>query len=126
MYVIACSIRTQDACVSRRGRFRAFHERYYHPSNARFWFYGDDPPEERLALLGAFLNEFEARPVDSAITPQPLFSARLCHAAMELVLLCPCAPIPADAVSSPWCTSTAGCHMHAALCQTWTRGRVFS
>ena len=55
-------------------RFKAFHERYYHPSNGRFWFYGDDPAEERLRLLGAFLDNFEARPVDSTVKPQPLFS----------------------------------------------------
>jgi hypothetical protein len=28
-----------------------FHRRYYHPSNARFWFYGDDDPVERLRIL---------------------------------------------------------------------------
>lgn len=54
--------------------FKAFYESYYHPSNARFWFHGDDPPEERLRLLSAYLNEFEARPVDSAVAPQKLFS----------------------------------------------------
>ncbi len=51
-----------------------FHARYYHPSNARFWFYGDDAPEERLRLLAAYLDEFEARPVDSTVHTQPLFS----------------------------------------------------
>jgi presequence protease len=40
-----------------------FHARYYHPSNARIWFYGDDPPEERLRVLSTFLDEFEAREV---------------------------------------------------------------
>jgi hypothetical protein len=60
----------------RRCRFKAFHERYYHPSNARFWFYGDDDPAERLRLLAAYLDEFEAQPVDSAVTAQPLFQAR--------------------------------------------------
>ncbi|CAL5227379.1 g10329 [Coccomyxa viridis] len=54
--------------------FKAFHERYYHPSNGRFWFYGDDPPQERLRLLADFLDNFEARPVDSTVKPQPLFS----------------------------------------------------
>ncbi len=55
-------------------RFKAFHERYYHPSNGRFWFYGDDPPQQRLRLLADFLDNFEARPVDSTVKPQPLFS----------------------------------------------------
>ena len=49
-----------------------FHGRYYHPSNARFWFYGDDPADERLSLLSKYLDEFEARPVDSTVHPQPL------------------------------------------------------
>ena len=25
--------------------------RFYHPSNAKFWFYGDDPADDRLELL---------------------------------------------------------------------------
>ena len=49
-----------------------FHGRYYHPSNARFWFYGDDPADERLHLLSKYLDEFEARPVDSTVHAQPL------------------------------------------------------
>ena len=48
--------------------------RYYHPSNARFWFYGDDDPEERLRILDGYLSEFEAREVDSTVGAQPLFS----------------------------------------------------
>eukprot|EP00927_Polykrikos_kofoidii_P071359 TRINITY_DN67626_c0_g1_i1.p1 TRINITY_DN67626_c0_g1~~TRINITY_DN67626_c0_g1_i1.p1 ORF type:complete len:1109 (+),score=206.75 TRINITY_DN67626_c0_g1_i1:89-3415(+) len=50
-----------------------YHAKYYHPSNAKFWFYGDDPAEERLALLDRFLSEFERIDVDSQIVPQPLF-----------------------------------------------------
>ena len=42
-------------------QFRDFHARYYHPSNSRLWFYGDDDPEKRLAILDAYLSEFEAR-----------------------------------------------------------------
>lgn len=57
--------------------FKLFHGRYYHPSNARFWFYGDDPPEERLRILDNYLSEFEAREVDSTVGVQPLFSVRL-------------------------------------------------
>lgn len=55
-------------------QFKGFYEAYYHPSNARFWFYGDDPSEERLRRLDEYLSEFEARPVDSAVAPQPLFN----------------------------------------------------
>ena len=54
--------------------FSTFHADYYHPSNSRFWFYGDDEPEERLRVLGAFLDEFSARPVDSSVGLQALFT----------------------------------------------------
>lgn len=55
--------------------FKDFHARYYHPSNARIWVYGDDPLEERLKRLGQYLNEFDMRSTeDSKIGVQPLFS----------------------------------------------------
>jgi presequence protease len=53
--------------------FKAFHENYYHPSNAYIWFYGDDPEEERLRLLDAWLNDFDKREVDSQVQLQPRF-----------------------------------------------------
>jgi Zn-dependent M16 (insulinase) family peptidase len=49
----------------------AFHRRYYHPSNSRIYFYGDDKPEERLRLMAACLDEYDHQPVDSAIPLQP-------------------------------------------------------
>ncbi|HEU5090021.1 MAG TPA: insulinase family protein, partial [Roseiflexaceae bacterium] len=52
-------------------QFKSFHERFYHPSNARIFFYGDDPPAERLRLLDAVLSEFAARQPDSAIPLAP-------------------------------------------------------
>ena len=55
--------------------FKAFHERNYHPSAARLFFYGDDDPEERLRLLDARLREFDPIKVDGAITLQPRFNA---------------------------------------------------
>lgn len=54
--------------------FKDFHSKYYHPSNAKFWFYGDDPAEARLELLDKFLSEFEKIEVSSDIKPQPLFA----------------------------------------------------
>lgn len=54
--------------------FRSFHGRYYHPSNARFWFYGDDDPIERLRILDGYLSEFDSKAVDSTVHPQPLFT----------------------------------------------------
>ncbi|GFR50856.1 hypothetical protein Agub_g13138 [Astrephomene gubernaculifera] len=53
-------------------QFQEFHAKYYHPSNARFWFYGDDEPVKRLQLLSSYLDEFEARPVDSGVDTQKL------------------------------------------------------
>jgi len=35
--------------------FLTFHRTYYHPSNARVTFCGDDPPEERLRIVDAYL-----------------------------------------------------------------------
>lgn len=49
-----------------------YHGRYYHPSNACFWFYGDDLADERLRLLGDYLDKFEARPMACIVPPQPL------------------------------------------------------
>ncbi len=51
-------------------QFHAFHERYYHPSNARIFFYGNDDPEERLNRLEAVLKDFEPLSVDSNVDLQ--------------------------------------------------------
>ncbi|MDY3810418.1 insulinase family protein [Desulfovibrio porci] len=51
--------------------FHDFHSRYYHPSNARFFFWGDDPEDERLRLLDIALQGYAARPADSAVPLQP-------------------------------------------------------
>jgi len=62
--------------------FRDFHASYYHPSNARFFFWGDDPEEARLALLEKVLAPYEAIRVDSAVPLQPrLAQPRLVQAA---------------------------------------------
>lgn len=47
-------------------QFKGFHDRFYHPSNARIWFYGDDPEEKRLAKADEFLREFEPRDVSDS------------------------------------------------------------
>jgi Zn-dependent M16 (insulinase) family peptidase len=56
-------------------QFRAFHERHYHPSNAKLFFYGDDDPDERLRLLDACLGEFNRITVDAQVPLQPRFTA---------------------------------------------------
>ena len=55
-------------------QFQAFHAAYYHPANARIFFYGDDDPQERLRLLAAYLDAFEARPAIANIPFQPRFA----------------------------------------------------
>ncbi|XP_022746449.1 presequence protease 2, chloroplastic/mitochondrial-like [Durio zibethinus] len=56
--------------------FKEFHRKYYHPSNARIWFYGDDDPYERLRILCEYLDMFDAStaPDESKVEPQKLFS----------------------------------------------------
>lgn len=56
-------------------RFKAFHQTYYHPSNALLFFYGDDDPAERLRYLNEWLKEFDAAPVAASIAIQPPFAA---------------------------------------------------
>jgi len=55
-------------------QFQAFHQTYYHPSNARIFFHGDDDPEQRLRLVNDYLKNFERLEIDSAIPLQPLFT----------------------------------------------------
>ncbi|KFK35994.1 hypothetical protein AALP_AA4G064300 [Arabis alpina] len=56
--------------------FQDFHRQYYHPSNARIWFYGDDDPVHRLGVLSEYLDMFDASPAQdsSKVEPQKLFS----------------------------------------------------
>lgn len=54
-------------------QFKRFHETYYHPSNARIFFYGDDPPDRRLELLEAYLGQFDRLDVDSGVPLRPPF-----------------------------------------------------
>ena len=52
-------------------QFKAFHSNYYHPSNSRVYFYGNDDPLVRLTLLDDYLREFDKIPVTSQIKYQP-------------------------------------------------------
>lgn len=54
--------------------FKSFHETYYHPSNARIWFYGDDDPNERLRLIDDFIQEFNRLDIQTTIPTQPRFT----------------------------------------------------
>lgn len=52
-------------------QFRDFHRSYYHPGNGRFFFWGDDPEEARLELLGSVLARFGRIDVASAVPLMP-------------------------------------------------------
>ena len=54
-------------------QFREFHSKYYHPSNARVFFCGDDDPDERLRLVNKYLKDFEKMDIDSTIKLQKRF-----------------------------------------------------
>ncbi len=55
-------------------QFKSFHEKYYHPANARIYFYGNDDPEERLRRMDLYLSGYERIQVDSGIPLQASFS----------------------------------------------------
>ena len=54
-------------------QFKRFHETYYHPTNARIYFYGDDSPGKRLEIVNDYLKDFDRRAIDSGIPLQPRF-----------------------------------------------------
>lgn len=56
-------------------QFKAFHDTFYHPSNAFIYFYGDDDPDERLRLLDGWLKDFDRLAVDSEIRLQSHFQS---------------------------------------------------
>ncbi|MBN1847596.1 MAG: insulinase family protein [Deltaproteobacteria bacterium] len=54
-------------------QFKAFHQMYYHPSNAKIFFYGNDDPDHRLFLMGEYLKDFTRMEIQSSIPLQQLF-----------------------------------------------------
>lgn len=48
-------------------RLDGFHKYFYHPSNSRIWFWGDDNPERRLKVLDEYLSRFEMRWIESLV-----------------------------------------------------------
>jgi hypothetical protein len=55
--------------------FLRFHQTHYHPSNARFFLYGDIPTAEHLAFLDPVLREFDRQPVAIHLPRQPRWTA---------------------------------------------------
>jgi len=55
-------------------QFMKFHEDHYHPSNSYAYFYGDDDPEKRLAILDEVFSEYDKIDVTKSRVPlQPRF-----------------------------------------------------
>lgn len=52
-------------------QFKDFHQSYYHPTNSRIFFYGNDDPLKRLTLLEEYLSGFDKINVNSKIAIQP-------------------------------------------------------
>jgi presequence protease len=51
-------------------QFKAFHEAYYHPKNARVFFYGNDDLTQRLEVLDEYLRDFDQSQPLSALAQQ--------------------------------------------------------
>jgi len=56
-------------------QFKAFHRRYYHPSNAHIYFYGDDDPEQRLKIADEYFSAFQRVEIASPVPLQHPFQA---------------------------------------------------
>jgi len=54
-------------------QFMAFHQTYYHPSNAYIYFYGDDHSDDRFRLVNEYLKDFDRAEAGSTIPLQPRF-----------------------------------------------------
>ncbi len=55
-------------------QFTAFHGSLYHPSNARFFFYGNDPVEQRFEILEEYLKDYQRIEPQSNIEKQAAFT----------------------------------------------------
>jgi len=54
-------------------QFMAFYQKYYHPSNAYIYFYGDDHSDKRFQIVNEYLKDFSRAANDSAIPLQARF-----------------------------------------------------
>ncbi len=53
--------------------FKNFHKNYYHPSNARFFFWGDDDEDKRLAIVADAIKNYKKIDSNSEIPLQKFF-----------------------------------------------------
>lgn len=70
---------------------RAFHKKYYHPSNSRFYTYGNFPLERHLELIEEqALKKFSSIPVDTSVPKEQRWSSpREAHITCQLDPLSP-------------------------------------
>ena len=54
-------------------KFKNFHDTFYHPSNSRIFFYGNDNPERRLKILDEYLSKYNSVKINSEISLQKQF-----------------------------------------------------
>ncbi len=54
-------------------QFIDFYKTNYHPGNARFFFYGDDPPEVRLRMINEYLQGYDSPEENPAVPLQESF-----------------------------------------------------
>jgi Zn-dependent M16 (insulinase) family peptidase len=52
-------------------QFKSFHGRFYHPSNARIYFYGNDDADRRLDIIEEYLKDFSRTDPESGVPLQP-------------------------------------------------------
>jgi presequence protease len=53
-------------------QFKSFHDKFYHPSNARIYFYGNDDPDRRLEIIQGYLKDFSRSEPGSDVPIQAL------------------------------------------------------
>ena len=53
-------------------KFKSFHTTHYHPSNARFWFFGDDNEKNRLDMVSNTLKSFKMSHQSPKLSVVPL------------------------------------------------------
>ena len=71
---------------------KAFHTKHYHPSNSRFYTYGNFPLDQHLELINRLvLEKFEKITVDTSVTLEPRWSSP-----REAHITCPPDPMSPD------------------------------
>lgn len=55
-------------------RLTDFHRRYYHPSNARVYFYGDNDVRDGFRIIDSYFKAFKKQDIRSAVPMQTLYN----------------------------------------------------